>query len=185
VGVASIDASNRGGLTVAIVGAECSGKTTLAEHLAQHFGVPWVPEFARTYLMDSVTYDADDVVAIARGQYAAETTAAGGHALLFADTDLVVIKVWWDVRFGGGQPWVDATLAAQLTGERRRCYLLPTPDIPWRPDPLREHPHDRPALHTRYRKLLDSLGARYVEISGSPQQRLARAARAVNRWLSG
>ena len=182
--MASVDASNRDGLTVAIVGAECSGKTTLAEELARHFGAPWVPEFSRTYLAGTVSYDADDVVSIARGQYAAEEAATDRHALLFADTDLVVIKVWWDVRFGGGHPWVDATLAAQLTGERRRCYLLPTPDIPWTPDPLREHPHDRPALHARYRNLLDSLAARYVEVSGSPQQRLERAADAVNRWLS-
>jgi len=181
--VASVDAPNRDGLTVAIVGAECSGKTTLAEQLAQHFGVPCVQEFSRSYLAGKVSYDAADVIAIARGQYASET-AANGHALLFADTDLVVIKVWWEVRFGGSHPWVDATLTAQLTGERRRCYLLPTPDIPWAPDPLREHPYDRPALHARYRKLLESLGAHYLEVSGPPQQRLERATDAVNGWLS-
>ncbi len=182
--MAAVDASNSDGLTVAIVGAECSGKTTLAEQLAQRFGAPWVPEYSRSYLHGRTTYDAADVLAIAQGQHAAETAASKGHPLLFADTDLVVIKVWWDVRFGGSHPWVDATLAAQLSSTRRRCFLLPTPDIPWTPDPLREHPRDRPALHERYRKLLDVLGAAYLEVTGSPQQRLDVASDAVARWLS-
>jgi len=182
--VAAVDASNRNGLTVGVVGAECSGKTTLAAQLAQRFGVPWVPEFSRVYLAGKDAYDADDVLAIARGQHAAEVAATNDHTLLIADTDLVVIKVWWDVRYGGGHPWIDSTLAQQLTSERRRCYLLPTPDIPWMPDPLREHPDDRPALHARYRALLDALGVRYLEVSGSPQERLDRAAAVINGWLS-
>lgn len=184
VGLAAVDASNRNGLTVAVVGAECSGKTTLAAQLAQRFGVPWVPEFSRVYLAGKDAYDADDVLAIARGQYAAEVAATNEHTLLVADTDLVVIKVWWDVRYGGGHPWIDSTLMQQLTSIRRRCYLLPTPDIPWTPDPLREHPNDRPALHARYRALLETLGVRYLEVSGSPQDRRDRAAAAVNAWLS-
>ncbi len=184
VGLATVDASHSDGLTVAIVGAECSGKTTLTQQLARRFGAPWVPEYSRSYLHGRATYDAGDVLAIAQGQHAAEATAANGQPLLFADTDLVVIKVWWDVRYGGSHPWVDATLAAQLSGSRQRCYLLPTPDIPWTPDPLREHPRDRPALHERYRKLLDTLGAEYLEVKGSQQQRLDIASDTVKRWLS-
>ena len=181
--MAAVDASNRDHLTVAVVGAECSGKTTLAEQLARRFGVPCVPEYSREYLATRESYDRDDVLAIARGQHAAEIAAGNGHALLITDTDLVVIKIWWDVRYGGSHPWVDATLSEQLSSARR-CYLLPTPDIPWTPDPLREHPNDRPALHARYRALLDSLGVSYLEVSGTREQRLERAAAAISGWLS-
>jgi nicotinamide riboside kinase len=184
VGVAAVDASNRAGLTVAVVGAECSGKTTLAQQLAQRFTVPWVREFSRTYLAGRHSYDENDVLAVAKGQHAAEMAATDDEPLLIADTDLVVIRIWWDVRYGGSHPWIDTTLSEQLTGPRRRGYLLPTPDIPWTPDPLREHPHERPALHARYRALLDSLGIPYVEVSGSPEQRLERAAAAINGWLN-
>jgi NadR type nicotinamide-nucleotide adenylyltransferase len=183
VGVARDDAANRS-LTVAIVGAECSGKTTLASGLAQRFGAPWVPEYARQYLAQRTAYDAADVLAIARGQQRAEDAMASQHDLVFADTDLIVIKVWWSVRFGGREEWVDATLAAQLSGDRARGYLLPTPDIPWKHDPLREHPNDRPALHARYKALLDDLGVQYLEVSGSEVQRLDAASAAVRRWLS-
>lgn len=181
--MAAIDATNSRRLTVAIVGAECSGKTTLAEELALRFDTACVPEFSREYLAAGASYDQADVLAIAKGQYAAETAAGAAQSLLIADTDLVVIKVWWAVRYGGGHPWVDATLAEQLASERR-CYLLPTPDIPWAPDPLREHPNDRPALHARYRALLDSLGVDYLEVSGTREERLARAATAIEDWLS-
>lgn len=178
------DAATRSRLTVAVVGAECSGKTTLASGLAQHFGVPWVPEYAREYLAQRPDYDAADVLAIARGQHRAESATTAQNDLVFADTDLVVIKVWWHVRYGGCDEWIDATLDALLAGERARAYLLPTPDIPWTPDPLREHPNDRLALHARYKTLLDDLGVQYLEVSGSKDQRLHTASAAVRRWLS-
>ncbi len=181
--MAQVD-GNSSGLTVAVVGAECAGKTTLAAGLAQRFDAPWVPEYAREYLGARARYDADDVLAIARGQHRAEAAIAGTADLLFADTDLVVIKIWWQVRFGGSHACIDTQLNADLVGPRRRCYLLPTPDMPWVFDPLRESPQDRPALHARYRALLDSLGARYLEVSGSPGQRLDRASAAVRGWLS-
>ncbi len=181
--MAAIDVTNSARLTVAVVGAECSGKTTLADGLARRFDTACVPEFSRTYLAARASYDQADVLAIAKGQYAAEAAARAAQSLLIADTDLVVIKVWWEVRYGGTHPWVDATLAEQLARERR-CYLLPTPDIPWAPDPLREHPNDRPALHARYGELLDSLGVDYLEVSGTREERLARAAAVIEGWLS-
>jgi len=189
VRVAHLDASHRSGLTVAIVGAECSGKTTLATQLAQRFDAPCVTEYARGYLERARTdgrvgYDADDVLAIARGQQDAEAAAADGADLVVADTDLVVVKVWWEVRFGGTNAWIDGALRDALSSPRRRRYLLTRPDMPWVPDPLRENPLDRAALHERYRALLNALGVDYVEISGSPEQRLDRAAVAVLRWMN-
>ena len=182
VGVAAVDATNSDGLTVAIVGAECAGKTTLAQSLAEYYRAPWVPEYARTYLQQP-TYTPADVRAIARGQHAAEAAAAGAP-LLFADTDLVVIKVWWNVRFGGADPWVDTALADTLARRRRRAYLLAIPDIPWVADALRENPDDRPALHERYRRLLQSLGVDFVEIGGSHTDRRTRAIEAVDAWIN-
>ena len=181
--MAQVD-GNSSGLTVAVVGAECAGKTTLTAGLAKRFDAPWVPEYAREYLASRTRYDTDDVLAIARGQHRAEAAIARNADLIFADTDLVVIKIWWQVRFGGSHTRIDTQLNADLSNSRSRCYLLPTPDIPWIFDPLRENPKDRLALHARYRALLDSLGVRYLEVSGSPDQRLDRAAAAVIDWLN-
>ena len=186
--MARSDASSRRGLTVAVVGAECSGKTTLAGQLARRFDAPCVAEYARDYLerkraQGQLGYLADDVLAIARGQIHAEESAAANARLVIADTDLLVVKVWWEVRFGGNEPWLEGALRDQMTDPRRRAYLLTRPDFPWIADPLRENPLDRAALHERYRALLDSLGATYAELWGSPEQRLDHAAAAVRGWL--
>src|ERR1035437_2749974 len=34
---------------ICIIGAECTGKTTLARALAEHFDCPWVPEYLRDF----------------------------------------------------------------------------------------------------------------------------------------
>ena len=36
-------------LRVCVVGAESTGKTTLCERLAKHYGGDYVPEYGRTY----------------------------------------------------------------------------------------------------------------------------------------
>jgi NadR type nicotinamide-nucleotide adenylyltransferase len=178
VGMANV--ATPGGLTVALVGAECSGKTTLARSLALGLGAPWVPEYARTYLTGRSGYEMSDVLAIARGQRRAEQALSDtGHRLVIADTDLIVIKIWWTVRFGENNAWIDAALREDLAAPRRRLYLLPRPDFPWVGDPLRENPDDREALHARYRSLLDELRVTYRELTGSKQDRLAAAKSAV------
>ena len=78
VGVASVDAANRGRLTVAIVGAECAGKTTLAAALAR--GSRAVGAGIRARLSGpSWRIDAADVLAIARGQQRAEDAATSAE----------------------------------------------------------------------------------------------------------
>ncbi|RFC43452.1 MAG: Nicotinamide riboside kinase, partial [Verrucomicrobia bacterium] len=34
---------------VVVFGTESTGKTTLAQNLAAHFGAPWAPEFVREF----------------------------------------------------------------------------------------------------------------------------------------
>lgn len=55
---------------ITIVGAESSGKTTLARHLADLFGCAWVPEYARKYLQNlGRDYNEEDLRLISEGQF--------------------------------------------------------------------------------------------------------------------
>ena len=57
---------------ITIVGAESSGKTTLARQLREHFECPWVPEYAREYLVSlGRPYVETDLEIIAERQYEA------------------------------------------------------------------------------------------------------------------
>jgi len=125
-------------------------------------------------------YTRQDVLAIARAQLEAEQAAlATGAPVVVADTDLTVIQVWWEERYGALDPW----LARELERRSRRCYLLMLPDIPWQPDPLRESPLDRERLFRRYREILSASAFPFVEVSGSGATRHERAVAHVLTWL--
>ena len=147
---------------VCAVGAESAGKTTVCQHLAATFGVPWLPEYAREHL-DGSPYDEATVAAIAREQMrreAALLASCAGRVVL--DTDLAVIWVWWRVKFGPPPAWLERAFRAQPA----RFYLLCRPDLPWQPDPLRESSGERWPLHRRYLGLLRSRALPFVEIGG-------------------
>lgn len=169
---------------IVITGAESSGKTTLAEALAAHFGTLRVHEAARSYLDAKAAfgttagYVEQDLLAIARLQVQLEDSAVAhtqDPPLLFCDTDLITIRIWGEEKYGRSDPWV-----VRMTEERPYAlWLLCSPDIPWEPDPLRENPHDRDRLFTRYAEMLRALGKPFVVVSGDRDARLAQAVAAV------
>ncbi|MGV9011671.1 MAG: AAA family ATPase [Flavobacteriales bacterium] len=161
---------------VVITGAECSGKSTLSEDLAQHYGISWVPEMARQYLdvLDR-PYDESDLLKIAQLQVRTEDERQAESSLatplLVCDTDLLTIRIWGEEKFGRSDPWI-----VQQTEERPYdLWLLCRPDIPWVYDPQRENPHDRDRLFAVYEKTLKSLGKRYAIVEGEHSKRLALA----------
>ena len=87
---------------VAVIGPECTGKSELSEFLAGHFETGWVPEYARGYLNNLVRpYELHDLLAIAHGQIRIEDEwTRDSNRLLFCDTNLYVIKVWSEFKFG-------------------------------------------------------------------------------------
>lgn len=162
---------------IAISGPESSGKTSLAQALAARFGTVWTDEYARAYLEEKGgTYGFGDLAEIARGQLQRQDEdallAQGFH---FCDTDLVALKVWSDYRFGRTDPFI----LEELQKNRYDLTLLCRPDIPWEADPLRENPHDRDILFLLFKKELESLQVPFVEISGTGEDRLEIAARAL------
>ena len=170
-------------LRISLTGPESAGKSTLTEALATHYHAPWVPEYAREYLAaHGPTYTLADLEAIAHGQLAAEEAAAPQGSVLFCDTDLLVIKIWAEHAFGACPAWV----LAELAQPRYALTLLLAPDLPWAPDPLREHPDpaDRWRFYARYKAELQQLRWPFVEVSGPPAQRLQTATAAIDKLLA-
>lgn len=152
---------------IAITGPECSGKTTTAEALQRLMGGSIVPEYARHYLSKvSGPYDRDDLDAIALGQMRQWMSAH--ERPVICDTEMTVMKVWSEERFGEVSELISMLYAKQQFD----LYLLCRPDIEWQPDPLRENPTDRPRLFERYRALLDEEGRDYHIIQGNEMQRM-------------
>lgn len=165
---------------ILILGPESTGKSTLAEKLAVYYAELWVPEVAREYLekLDR-PYTFEDLLLIGKRQLSLEDElAAKSKDFLFCDTDLRVIQVWSQHRFGKVDPWVLEEIA-------RRTYdliLLCAPDLPWQEDPLREHPELEMRQHffDVYQQLAQASGFPWVLISGEKAERLSTAIRAVD-----
>lgn len=163
---------------ISVVGPECTGKTTLAQALGQHFGVRYVEEYARRYLAGRTDYEPTDVEAIARGQMGLEARALATEASpVILDTDLLVIRVWWEEKYGPLPDWLRRAFAAQAP----RRYLLTAPDLPWEPDPLRESPFDRDRLFEVYRATLVAKNLRFDVVRGTGAARLRCALAALEQ----
>ena len=58
---------------IVVIGPESTGKSSLCEQLAQHYGTSWCPEYAREYLlMHGKKYTYADLLTIAKGQVSLE-----------------------------------------------------------------------------------------------------------------
>lgn len=169
-------------LTVAVVGPESTGKTTLARSLAEHFKTPWVPEFAREYLTKlNRPYTQSDLLEIAKGQLKAENKlqSKANNRLLFLDTDLLVIKIWSEFKYGNCDPWIEQ----QLRLNQPSVYILTHFDIPYEEDPLRENPDERPELYDLYEEALQNSDSPYFIVQGNQQKRFDKAVKSINSIL--
>lgn len=164
---------------VAIVGAESTGKTTLAQKLAQHFNTTWTPEFARGFL-DKKGSDCsiEDIHLIAKGQLLTEEEEAReANRILFCDTDLMTTSIWSEYLFGECPEWIDEESRKQ----KYDLTLLMDIDIPWVKDWQRPAPHLRQHFLNWFERELKKRERNYVLISGDYEERFNLAVAEVEK----
>ncbi len=166
---------------VVLIGPECTGKSTLASLLAKYYNTVWVPEYARDYInrLDR-SYEEKDLLPIARGQLESEENLAKeANQILICDTDLTVIKIWSEHKYGA---CYDEILDAY---HQQSCdlYLLMGIDVPWCDDPQRENPHLRSYFYDVFKNELKQKGANFVEISGGHFERQKQAVEIIDELI--
>ena len=145
---------------IVFTGPECSGKTTWSKWYANKIGAKWVPEYAREYLSNiNRAYVKDDLLEIAKGQYELIKHAIENNERVVADTDLLTIKIWSEVKYGVADKQIIDLWNSQLPQKYVLCY----PDIPWQYDPLRESPDSREELFKLYHKMITSYNFKVLE----------------------
>ena len=122
-----------------LTGPECTGKTTLAQAIAERLRAPWVPEASRAYAETRHgVLTAADVEPIARAtRDALHRAAADQPPVLVADTDLVSTLVYARAYYGACPAWIEqsartswpiCTCSAHPTcrGRPTACATVPT-----------------------------------------------------------
>lgn len=167
---------------IAITGPESTGKSALSRQLAEHYQTSWVAEFARDYLnkLDR-PYVYDDLLEIAKGQLQNEEEAEmNAGKFLFCDTDLTVLKVWSEYKYGQCDPWI----LDKFKHHRYDLYLLCDIDLEWQADPLREHPEKRNEIFHIYLDELEKNHFPYAIISGQGSERLKMAIKTIEETFA-
>ncbi len=177
---------------VVLVGAESTGKTTLAQRLAQRFQTEWVPEYGREHWEKKVAnwtkheegphWTSDEFVHIAVEQQRREDAAARkANRILFCDTNAFATGTWYERYFRDRHPTVDQ-LGLQC---KSHLYLLTAPDVPFVQDGFRDGEKIREWMHQRFlSQLQDPAHHRpYLVLTGSYEARWERAKEACSRFL--
>ncbi len=169
---------------VALLGAESTGKTTLAHGLgaalaARGERVAVVPEYLREFCArEGRTPRRDEQQGIAAEQTRRIAEAAAAHEVVIADTTALMIAVYSEHVFGDLALY-DEALAAHA---RADLTLLTALDLPWQADGLqRDGPHVRGPVDARVRGALARGGLGCSVVFGQGDARLANALAALER----
>lgn len=166
---------------IVITGPESTGKTELAQDLADKFSAPWIPEYARKYIENlDRHYNYDDVVQIARYQISQEEEyrLKTGKGILIFDTWLIITKVWFDLVFGKCPEWV----CDHIRSSEIDLFLVCNTDLPWIEDPVRENGGEkREQLFQLYCSEIRSFGFEYEIVNGFGDARRENAISALSK----
>lgn len=167
---------------ICLIGAECTGKTTLAQALAAQLGGLWVPEYLRQFTAEQGrTPQHTEQTHILQQQLrlqdaTLEQARQQRSAWVFCDTAPLLTAVYSDCVFA------DASLypQAHVLHARYALTLLLEPDLPWVADGLqRDGAVVRAAVQARIEGALRDDARPFVRIAGTGAARLQAALDAV------
>lgn len=171
---------------VVLFGPESTGKTTLANDLAQHYDTYWVPEYARQYLQEKwdrehTTCEYADLLPIAEGQMQIENQLSDkADKLLICDTDLLETKVYSEVYYYGK---CDPLLEKYALENQYDLYFLTWIDTPWVKDDLRDKPGKREEMFTYFWTALEDYQRKFVILKGTREERMSVATEYIDKLL--
>lgn len=175
---------------VIIVGPDSSGKTTLAQKLAEKHNTALVPEYGRMYWdgkignlkNNSRIWHPSEFTHIAKMQaYAAYELSKDANKVIIEDTDTVSTELWENRYLG----YLDPSLRfAGINRSNPYIYILCNPDFPFVQDGTRESSKARDKMYTEFRKILARRNLTYTIVSGSVEERVDKVSSLIETMLA-
>lgn len=168
-------------MRVCFHGAESTGKSMLAQKLAQEYGCPLVAEYGRTYAETIDTnFRMADLTAIAARQNRMMREACGEKPrLCLLDTDPLMTAAWAEMLFGYAPDVL-------LGYDKAELYLLFEPDVPFVEDGTRFFGtnEERSRFAALAEDMLNRAGVGYTRIAGRWDKREEKARAAIEAALA-
>ena len=157
-----------------LLGAESSGKTTLATALAEALGTAWVPEYGRTlHEQKNGALAYEDLLYIGRRQLELEDAATPqARGWLVCDTNAATTALYSYYYFHRCEPALRALARVCAARYARTFVCLPT--VPFAQDGWRGPEALRQFQHGAILMQLDLLGIPYTLLDGSVAERVAQ-----------
>jgi HTH-type transcriptional regulator, transcriptional repressor of NAD biosynthesis genes len=157
-------------MKIAVMGAECTGKTQLAKALAEALSAQCLPEVLREFCEQQQRLPkADEQVRIMRAQIKQEVACQTSFVV---DCPPLMTAIYSAHYFG------DQTLFEQALLHQRsyNLTLLCAPDLPWQADGLmRDGPATQKQIAARISEALAQHRIAYTLVSGRGEERLTQA----------
>jgi HTH-type transcriptional repressor of NAD biosynthesis genes len=173
---------------VCIVGAESTGKTTLAQNVSEHYQTNWVPEYGREYCVEKwkngiITEDwtSEEFVSIAAEQsHREDQLARSANKVLICDTDPFATTIWHERYLHRCSTEVE-----KIANSRRYdLYILTGDEVPFVQDGLRDGEHIRHWMHNRFIDALTETKRPWILVSGSLPERIALTIKCIDALMS-
>ena len=172
---------------VVLIGAESTGKTTLATQLADHFETNWVAEYGREYCEQKFernlneTWASREFVHIAQTQYEREDLAAREcNRVLVCDTDAFATGVWHERYLGFASPEIETLVQNHRAPD---LYLLADVNTPFVQDGTRDGEAIRGWMHARFVEKTTQQNRKCVFLQGSFEERFLQAINSIDDIL--
>ncbi len=169
---------------IALMGGECTGKTTLAQALSRQLGGLWVPEqlreFCHTHARTPQAHEQRQIVLsqLRLQRQALAQARALGLGWVFCDTTPLQTACYSEHYFAQTALYH----GAHTLHRRYALTLLLAPDLPWLADGLQRDGLDaQQAVHALLLRALRQDGHPSALVEGSGAQRLAQALAAIKQ----
>jgi len=184
---------------IVLVGAESTGKTTLAKRLTEHYKgrTIWVPEYARILCEEKLKdnfnsnsvptfhWTTEEFIEIANGQKRTELEAAmkDGVEIVICDTDVFAASIWHERYLGFVSDKIEEMAKDYENEVHRQIYLLTDNNVPFVQDGYRDGENIRDWMFSRFLEKLTSENKKFDLLIGSYDDRFNQALKAIDSVL--